>query len=176
MNEASILIPAIADDQSLFPIEKLHAHQSATLHQAISVFVFDGNHLLIQCRAETKYHCGGTWANTCCTHPHWGESLDSSAHRRLREELGLDIALTRAGTLTYKAQVTNDLWEHEAVQVYVAQIRRSDVELTLDPNEVSDVSWEPISTLMDEAATNPTRFAPWFRIYLARWEELGITL
>jgi isopentenyl-diphosphate delta-isomerase len=74
-----IIIPAIADDGTLFPIEKMEAHRIAQQHLAISVFVFSGTKLLIQQRAKGKYHCPGRWANTCCSHPHWQESVEDAA-------------------------------------------------------------------------------------------------
>jgi isopentenyldiphosphate isomerase len=44
-----ITIPAIADDGSLYPIEKLRAHELGVLHLAISIFVFNPKgELLIQ--------------------------------------------------------------------------------------------------------------------------------
>jgi isopentenyl-diphosphate Delta-isomerase len=169
----ALLIPAIAPDGALYPIEKMAAHRSGTLHLAVSIFVFCGDDLLIQKRALSKYHCGGTWANTCCTHPHWGESLDDSAHRRLCEEMGFDLALTPANCIDYRADVTNDLIEHERVQVYVAHINRVDVEIALNEHEVCDFAWANIEHLKEDAVTNPSLYAPWFRIYLARWDELG---
>ncbi len=171
-----IMIPAIASDGALYPIEKLAAHQSATLHQAVSVFVFCGTDLLIQRRALTKYHCGGTWANTCCTHPHWGESLDTSAHRRLSEEMGFDVALTRGNIIDYSADVTNGLFEHERVQVYWAQINRTSIDIILNEHEVDDFSWADSEHLKENAQTNRGLYAPWFQIYLTRWEELGLPL
>ena len=66
MTTHPIIIPAIAGDGSLYPVEKLKAHVDGLFHLAISIFVFDGDHLLIQKRASSKYHCGGLWANTCC--------------------------------------------------------------------------------------------------------------
>ncbi len=46
--------------------------------------------MLIQQRALTKYHSGGLWANTCCSHPLPNEPLYHKAiHRRLNEELGM---------------------------------------------------------------------------------------
>ena len=78
-----ITIPAIAADESLYPIEKIEAHRLGVLHQAVSIFVFCGADLLVQRRAAGKYHCGGLWANSCCSHPHWGETLQDCAERRL---------------------------------------------------------------------------------------------
>jgi isopentenyl-diphosphate Delta-isomerase len=174
VNTPPLMIPAIADDSTLYPIEKMAAHRAGTLHQAVSVFVFCGTDLLIQKRALTKYHCGGTWANTCCTHPHWGESLDDSAHRRLREEMGFDLALTRAKVIDYRADVTDDLIEHERVQVYVSRVNRVDVEIVLNHHEVCDFAWASVEHLKEDAASNPSLYAPWFRIYLDRWDELGL--
>jgi isopentenyl-diphosphate delta-isomerase len=174
-NPRSSMIPAIAKDNSLYPIEKLAAHQESVLHQAVSVFVFCGEELLIQQRALSKYHCGGMWANTCCTHPHWGETLADSAHRRLREEMGLDVALTSANIIEYEADVTNGLREHERVQTYVAHVNRHEISIELNQQEVSDFAWAKIGDLQKAAQSDPDTYAPWFRIYLTRWSELGLT-
>jgi isopentenyl-diphosphate Delta-isomerase len=170
-----IMIPAIAPDGVLYPIEKLAAHQHNILHQAVSLFVFCGDDLLIQKRAHSKYHCGGLWANTTCTHPHWGESLADSAHRRLREEMGFDVALTPASIIDYQADVTNGLFEHERVQVYIARVNRVDIEIDLNLAEVCDHAWANVEHLKDNALAQPDLYAPWFRIYLERWDELGVT-
>jgi isopentenyl-diphosphate Delta-isomerase len=169
------MIPAIAPDGSLYPIEKLAAHQQNVLHQAVSIFVFCGDDLLIQKRAFSKYHCGGLWANTTCTHPHWGESLADSAHRRLREEMGFDVALKPANIIDYQADVTNGLFEHERVQVYVARVNRGDIAIDLNQAEVCDYAWANVGQLTENALAQPELYAPWFQIYLARWDELGLT-
>lgn len=171
----NIMIPAIAPDGSLYPIEKLAAHQKGILHQAVSIFVFCGNDLLIQKRASTKYHCGGLWANTCCTHPYWNETLADSAHRRLHEEMGFDLALMPANIVTYQADVTNGLREHECVQVYAAYVNRVDVEVNLNEGEVCDYAWADIDHLKENARSHPELYAPWFCIYLDRFDELGLT-
>ncbi len=48
--------------------EKITAHEKGMLHRAFSVFLFHGDSLLLQKRASSKYHCGGLWTNTCCSH------------------------------------------------------------------------------------------------------------
>jgi isopentenyl-diphosphate delta-isomerase len=170
----SIMIPAIAPDGSLYPIEKLAAHQEGQFHLAVSIFVFCGEDLLIQKRALSKYHCGGLWANTCCTHPFWQEDLATSAHRRLREEMGFDVALSAKNLVDYAADVTNGLREWERVQVYVARVHRNDIAIVMNPDEVSDYAWVNVTTLKARARASPELYAPWFRIYLERWDELGL--
>jgi len=50
-------------------MEKLEAHEKGLLHRAFSLFIFnDKKELLIQQRAKDKYHCGGLWTNTVCSH------------------------------------------------------------------------------------------------------------
>ncbi len=170
----AIMIPGVAADGGLYPIEKLEAHRRGVLHLAVSVFVFDGGDLLIQQRAAAKYHCAHQWANTCCTHPHWGESLDASAHRRLREELGVDAALTPRATIDYDADVGGGLREHERVTIFIGRVDRADLSLAPDPDEVAATRWAAPADLVGEARAAPEGFAPWFRIYLQRWAELGL--
>jgi len=170
----AIVIPAIADDGRLYPIGKMEAHRGGILHLAVSVFAFAGDRLLIQRRASGKYHSGGQWANTCCTHPNWNERLEASARRRLREELGFDAELSAAGQIEYRADVGSGLREVERVQVYRAEIDAA-MRFTPNPDEVSGTRWAEPRRLQDEAAAWPEQFAPWFRIYLARWDELGLS-
>jgi isopentenyl-diphosphate delta-isomerase len=170
------IIPAIDANGSLVPMEKMVAHQQGVLHLAVSVFVFCGRELLLQQRAATKYHCGGLWANTCCTHPHWNEPLAISAQRRLREEIGLSVPLSPANTIEYRALVSNDLIEHERVQIFFGELESQEVAFDLAPEEVEQVRWVDIDVLKSDAQLNPDLYAPWLRIYLSRWVELGLQI
>jgi isopentenyl-diphosphate delta-isomerase len=167
-----IIIPAIAADGTLFPIGKLRAHEVAQLHLAVSVFVFDGDALLIQRRALTKYHCGGLWANTCCTHPYWNESPRACAERRLREELGFTLPLCQHDTVEYEADVGGGLTEHERVTLFSANIGGRFLDIRPNPDEVEDVRWITPSMLKEEMQARPETFTPWFRIYFERFPGL----
>ncbi|MBV7273681.1 NUDIX domain-containing protein [Clostridiaceae bacterium UIB06] len=69
-------------------IKKMEAHYKGVLHRAFSIFVFNSNNeLLIQKRHKTKYHSGGLWTNTCCSHPRYSENLQDAIYRRLEEEI-----------------------------------------------------------------------------------------
>lgn len=167
-----IIIPAVAKDGSLFPVEKMAAHVQGLLHLAVSVFVFDDDLLLIQKRAAMKYHCGGQWANTCCSHPYWDETVEACAERRLQEELGFSLSLTRHQTVEYEANVGNGLSEHERVTLFTAVVDRTRLDMKPNPEEVDDVRWVDAKTLHAEVAETPDAFTPWFRIYLDRFPEL----
>lgn len=160
------LIPAWVDGV-LQPVEKLSVHQRGLRHKAISVFVMDGDRILIQQRAAGKYHTPHLWANTCCTHPHWGESDLDCAARRLEEELGITgLDLLCVGQLTYRADVGMGLVEDEEVQVFTAKAAQS-LPLALNRSEVQAARWVALPDLLAELAANPARFTPWLRIYMA---------
>lgn len=154
-------------DGTLTPVEKLAVHQRGLRHMAISVFVMDGPRVLIQRRALSKYHTPGLWANTCCTHPRWGEDPAACAARRLAEELGITgLDLLRAGGVEYRADVGSGLIEHEVVDIFTAQAT-ADLAITLNPDEVMATRWIDLAELSRETTAQPDHFTPWLRIYLA---------
>lgn len=166
----SELIPAWVGN-ALTPVEKLAVHRTGLKHKAISVFVVAGDNVLIQRRAAGKYHTPGLWANTCCTHPRWGEADEDCARRRLDEELGVrGLALRHRGTVEYRAGVGAGLVEHEVVQVFLAEAAAS-LPLAPDPGEVMATRWVGLGELVREIVERPERFTPWLRIYLDRHAE-----
>ena len=83
-----------ARDNELGTSPKMQAHLEGRLHRAVSVFVFNSDgEMLLQQRAEGKYHSPGLWTNACCSHPRPGEKPHAAANRRLREKKGLDSDL-----------------------------------------------------------------------------------
>jgi isopentenyl-diphosphate delta-isomerase len=169
----AIMIPGIAEDGSLFPIEKIEAHIRGIHHLALSVFIFDGDELLIQRRARDKYHCGGQWANTCCTHPHMDENIQVAAQRRLQEELGIEIDVEEQRIVEYSANVGGGLWERERVHMFRAEADRKTLAYALNPDEVEEIRWISPQDLQQEIKDTPESFTPWFRIYVTRFPELA---
>jgi isopentenyl-diphosphate delta-isomerase len=154
----------------LVAVEKLEAHRKGLLHKAVSVFVLYGNEVLIQQRAMCKYHTPGLWANTCCTHPLWGEDAEVCADRRLYEELGLTgLPLEYRDQLTYRADVGNGLIEHERVDIFLSRVDTRVVPVP-NPDEVMDTDWVDMEELAAWVAREPDRFTPWLQIYLRDYE------
>ena len=148
------------NDRDIGTCSKLTAHVEGRLHRAISVFVFDtDDRLLLQRRATTKYHSPGLWTNTCCTHPHPGESPGAAAHRRLIEEMGFDCPLKASGSFIYRAVLTNGLVEHEYDQVFVGQF---DGTPQPDPSEVAEWRRVGIEELLGDRDERSDAYTAWF--------------
>ena len=56
------------NDNVIGEMEKMQAHVEGQLHRAFSVFLYHGDKMLIHKRASEKYHGGGLWTNSCCSH------------------------------------------------------------------------------------------------------------
>lgn len=149
-------------DQEIGTMEKLQAHREARLHRAFSVFLYHGDSLLLQQRAKGKYHCGGLWTNTCCSHPAPGEESHDAAVRRLQTEAGIQIpALRELFSFFYFCRLDHGLTEYECDHVFAAEY---DGPFRPEPKEVECMRWIARDELEREMLETPERFTPWFLI------------
>jgi isopentenyl-diphosphate Delta-isomerase len=143
-------------------MEKMEAHRRGLLHRAFSVFIFNGRgEMLLQKRAQAKYHSPGLWSNACCSHPRPGEDVHAAAMRRLREETGLTTALHRKTSFIYRTEFANGLTEHEFDHVFTGV---TDEQPTLNVEEASDYRWLAPELIRREIADDESRFTSWFVI------------
>lgn len=160
-----VLVDALGEPVGTMP--KMAAHEApGHWHAAFSaMLVDDDGRLLLQRRATTKYHFGGRWTNSCCSHPLPGESVADAVRRRVPEELGVDVsalAVRLAGSFFYTAHdADSGLSEREYDRVVVVT-GVDPAAVDPDPGEVADVTW---TTLADAIARcdDPTAVSPWFR-------------
>jgi len=164
MPETVILVDE--DNREIGVMEKMLAHQKGKLHRAFSVFLFSptGN-ILLQRRALQKYHCGGLWTNTCCSHPRPGETLSAAVKRRLQEELSITCTVSKAFEFIYRAEFDNGLIEHEFDSVFIGEY-----EGPVRPNaeEVMEFQWFDSEDLAKQMQNNAEQFTPWFKIAYPR--------
>lgn len=153
-----------ASDKEIGRMEKLKAHQEGVLHRAFSIFIFNrAGELLLQRRALNKYHSGGLWTNTCCSHPAPGEDLLSAAKHRLLNEMGFETELRFLFSFTYKATFPNGLIEHEVDHVFVGEYNG---DLQLNPVEAMDYKWMKDASLKKAIHDRPQDYTAWFlKIY-----------
>jgi len=162
-NSADQVILVDADDRPLGTIGKLEAHRRGLRHRALSVIVRDRhNRLLMQQRAAEKYHSGGLWTNTCCSHPRPGEETEAAAQRRLAEEMGFTCPLSLLFSTHYRADVSNGLIEDEIVHVFGG---RFDGTPAPDPREVSSWCWKAADEVARDVDARPHLYTVWFCEY-----------
>jgi isopentenyl-diphosphate delta-isomerase len=152
------------NDEQIGTAEKLLAHQRNLLHRAFSIFIHNGNgEVLLQKRALTKYHSGGLWTNTCCSHPRPGEDLVAAGKRRLKEEMGFSTELVAKFFFVYQADLDNNLSEHELDHVLVGEFNG---QLAPNPEEASEVKWITIEELITDVTENPNNYTIWLQIII----------
>lgn len=153
-------------DEAVGTGEKMATHRTGDLHRAFSIFIFNPQgQMLLHRRAEGKYHSGGLWTNACCSHPRPGESTAEAAHRRLQEEMGFDTELEEAFRFIYRAELDNDLVEHELDHVLVGTY---DGVPEPDPEEVGDWKWVDLEELEEDLEERPERYTAWFKAAVGR--------
>jgi len=162
-----------SNDNEVGTMEKMEAHRKGVLHRAFSVLLFNSDgEMLIQKRASSKYHSGGLWSNTCCSHPRPGEPMEEAVNRRLREELGVESSPIFSFKFEYKVKFSNDLIEHELDHVYVGSF---DGEPKINENEISDWKFVDTNKLNSEIQSHPHKYSHWFKIILNRPEIMELT-
>lgn len=166
MAEEVILVDA--HDQELGLMEKMEAHRQGLLHRAFSVFVLNKKgELMVQQRAAEKYHSGGLWTNTCCSHPRAGETAEVAAHRRLQEEMGFDCPLQKVLEFTYRAELDKGMIEHEYDHLFIGSYNE---EPSLNPEEAMAWKWMRIEDLSADIQDHPERYTAWFKIIWKQFE------
>ncbi len=150
------------NDQQIGIAEKMQAHQQGLLHRAFSIFVINSQgQLLLQKRAIAKYHSGGLWTNTCCSHPRPHESILSAGDRRLQEEMGFTCELTEIFSFIYNSPLDHGLIEHEYDHVLLGKF---DGEPILNPSEAEEWQWVDLDQLKLALVTHPELYTFWLKV------------
>ena len=160
-------------DEELGTMEKMEAHRKGLLHRAFSVFIFNSKgEMLLQQRAENKYHSAGLWTNACCSHPKPGEETKVAANRRLKEEMGFETELVEFFNFTYKAEFDNGLTEYEFDHVLSGIY---DGLILPDKNEVQDYCFKNMQEIDASLLSHPKKYSIWLAISFPKimqwWKE-----
>lgn len=160
-----ILILVDDNDRETGTMGKQEAHVRGLKHRAFSLFIFnDRDELLLQRRAQDKYHTPGLWTNTCCSHPKAGETTEEASHRRLQEEMGFDTHLSPVFTLNYQVAFPDGIIENEYDHVFLGRYSGNPV---LNPLEVQESLWISMDEVRSWVAKEPEQFTHWFKLIIS---------
>jgi len=169
MMEVQSVILVTEQDEIAGTMEKMEAHRRGALHRAFSVFIFNSKgEMLLQQRAINKYHSGGLWTNSCCSHPNPGEKVQDAAQRRLQEEMGFTTPLEKVFDFVYKAEFENGLTEHEFDHVFAGEYEG---DIHFNTHEVMDYCYKNLGELRISLRDQPNKFTAWFHLAFPKIEE-----
>ncbi len=173
-NEEEQVVLVNERDEELGTMEKMEAHRQGVLHRAFSIFLFnEQGKLLLQRRAQGKYHSAGLWTNTCCSHPRPDEEVMVAARRRLREEMGIECDLTWQFNFIYHAELGQGMREHELDHVLFGSFSG---DPSPDESEVDSWRYLSLAEFEQETRETPERFTVWLLTCLpqvkGRWPML----
>ena len=160
-----VLVDAL--DREVGTATKEEAHFGSLLHRAFSVQLVRkgerGPELLLTRRAEGKYHSGGLWTNSVCSHPRAGEVLQEAVSRRLVEELGVEslanVPCRELGSFVYRHDFGTGVTEYELYHVFLGWW---DGDPNPDPTESSEWRWVPADEVMRMLLEEPQTLTVWF--------------
>ncbi len=156
-------------DNKIGLAEKMEAHRKGLLHRAVSIFIINSQgEWLLQQRAMTKYHSRGLWTNAACSHPFDNETNLNAAKRRLIEEMGINAELTEIFSFVYRAELDNNLIEHELDHVFIGF---SDNLPKINKDEVMDYKYVDFDKLNEDVKKNPEKYTVWFKLICARVQK-----
>jgi isopentenyl-diphosphate delta-isomerase len=151
-------------DHAVGTMEKMQAHQQGVLHRAFSILLFNSiGELLLQKRALSKYHSGGLWTNTCCSHPLPGESMEDAVRRKLNQEMGIDFQPEFLYKFIYRTTLDKGLIEHEYDHVFTGTCDKTP---SINKAEVADWKFVSMASLKKDIVQHPDNYTYWFKLIM----------
>lgn len=152
--------------------DKIEAHIKGNQHYAFSVFLFDSmGNMLLQKRASGKYHSGGLWSNTCCSHPLSVSSIktiEEQAKSRLYYEMGMNnVSLNFEFLFTYNEKCS-EYNENEIDFIFSCISEQTPI---VNRNEVDSYEWVSIENLIENMRKHPEKYTVWFRKIIETYGE-----
>lgn len=131
-NQQEIFDVVDKDDHVVGKATRRQVHQNKSLiHRSIGVCVFNSHgELFLQKRSASKDTDPLTWTISCSGHVLSGDDYETTAHRELKEELGVDTAIKQVGKLFCLAPA-----ETEISMIYTAY---HEGPFTLHPDEIEE--------------------------------------
>lgn len=130
-------------------------------HLAFLAFIIDkDNQIILAKRSQKKSLWANFWDASVVSHILPGESAESAASRRAREEMGIKMTFKIVGTFYYYAK-HNDSAEDEYCFVLIG---KTDKNLEPNPVEIEKIKKISIEQLDSELKTHLDRFTPWLQI------------
>jgi 16S rRNA (adenine1518-N6/adenine1519-N6)-dimethyltransferase len=150
-----------ADDNVIGRATRSEIHQRGLTHRAVHIFLFNSaGDIYVQRRSAIKDRFPRRLDSSAAGHVDPGESYEQSARRELKEELGIEADLEEVLRLR-----ASEISDNEHVVLYRAL---SDLDPSLDPEEIQWGGFMARDTLTELMAERPDEFVP---VFIHLWNE-----
>jgi isopentenyldiphosphate isomerase len=144
------------DDKVVGSAPREEVHANGWMHRSVHILVFSlVGELFLQKRSPNKDENPGLWDTSAAGHVDSGEGYPESAHRELREELGLNEPISEVMRLSAGPET---LWEH--VRVYSCTTSQ---KIQINLQEISEGRFYSRTDLENTLKTNPKQFTSTFQ-------------
>ncbi|UCH94482.1 MAG: NUDIX domain-containing protein, partial [Candidatus Aminicenantes bacterium] len=106
------------------------------------------------------------WSNSVCSHPRKGEIELEAAHRRLKEEIGIEAPLQFLFKFQYQASFKDLGSENELCSVYIGI---TEAPIQANPEEIDQWKYIDPEELDQDILAHPGVYTPWFKI---EWQRI----
>jgi len=165
MEEYVILVDE--NDNPIGKEEKVKCHlPNGKLHRAFTALIFSNEgKLLLTKRSEGKMLWPNDWDGTVASHPRESETYESSAERRMPEEIGIMCKMNYVNKFEYHVPYKDIGSENEICGTLIGTIDSFD-ESSMIKDEISEIKWISPDELKNELEHNRDVYCPWTVIAL----------
>ena len=165
MEEYVILVDE--NDNPVGKEEKVKCHlPNGKLHRAFTALIYNKEgKLLLTRRSDSKMLWPGYWDGTVASHPRESETYESSAERRIPEEIGITCEMNYVNKFEYHVPYKDIGSENEVCGTLLGVMNNFD-ESSLIKDEISEIKWIAPDELKIELENNRDVYCPWMVIAL----------
>ena len=170
MEEYVILVDE--NDNPVGKEEKVKCHlPNGKLHRAFTALIYNKEgKLLLTRRSDSKMLWPGYWDGTVASHPRESETYESSAERRIPEEIGITCEMNYVNKFEYHVPYKDIGSENEVCGTLLGVMNNFD-ESSLIKDEISEIKWIAPDELKIELENNRDVYCPWMVIALYYLDE-----
>ena len=170
MEEYVILVDE--NDNPVGKEEKVKCHlPNGKLHRAFTALIYNKEgKLLLTRRSDSKMLWPGYWDGTVASHPRESETYESSAERRIPEEIGITCEMNYVNKFEYHVPYKDIGSENEVCRTLLGVMNNFD-ESSLIKDEISEIKWIAPDELKIELENNRDVYCPWMVIALYYLDE-----
>ena len=153
--EAMVLDRVDEFDQPMGTVKRTDVFVIGASFRVAHVFIFDSTgKLLLQQLAHSRSRYPGRWGSSLAAYVAAGEDYLQAAHRRLPQELGLDLELRFITTTRMQDQNCSKF-----ITLYFAD---SAGPFKADPSHIADLAFVALGDVRNATENDPARFTPTF--------------